>query len=83
MKLVEVAVDLLEEDEGVEPLQHVLLADLDPHVARARSNDELEVELLVRVLLRELDGDEAAAGKEVRLAREVGGARSGSHFPCA
>src|SRR6478609_6577701 len=57
VQLVQLAVDLVEEDKRIQPLQHVRFAHLDGHVPRARTDHELEIELLVGILLGELDGE--------------------------
>src|SRR5690348_8792726 len=53
MQLVELAIDFVEEYERVEPMQHAVFADLHCHVTGARTYDELQVELLVGIPLRE------------------------------
>src|SRR6185312_16865257 len=59
VELIKLAVDLVEEDERIEPMQHAVLAHFHGHVAGTGTNHEFEVELLVRILLRELHRDEA------------------------
>ena len=67
MKVVEVAVERALKDERVEPTDEVVFAHAHRDMRRRAPQRELEVELLVRVLLRQFDDNDAVGGKEFRL----------------
>src|SRR6478609_1180846 len=75
LQRAELAVELVEEDVGVDPVEQVLLALAHADMGRRLADQELQLDLLGRVLVLHLQRDGAVLGEGIGLSREKRGER--------
>src|SRR5436189_6292124 len=73
LKYAELAVELVGEDVGVDPVEQVLLALAHADMGRRLADQEFELDVLGGVLLLHLERDRAVLGEAIGLAGEKRG----------